>query len=140
MKYESIKKKQRGVSVYLALMIMIILLAIGLGISTIIVSQMKMIKGMEDSVVALYAADSGVEKVLYDDKICRLLSGCAGRGCIDETNCDDGISGGSIPETIIGNINGANVKYQATFSDGALDITSVGIYRETRRAIEVIRE
>jgi hypothetical protein len=130
---------QRGVSIYLALMVMIVLLAIGLGINTIIISQMKMITGMEDSVVALYAADSGVEEVLYNDKICRLQSGCAGWGCIDETDCDEGISGGSTPVTSIGNIQGADVKYQATFDPGALDIISVGMYKQTRRAIEVTR-
>ena len=58
---------QKGVSIYLALIIMIILLAIGLGITTIIVFQMKMIRGMGDSVVALYAADTGIEMALDDD-------------------------------------------------------------------------
>jgi len=49
-------------------MIMFILIAIGLGISLIIVSQMKMIRGMGDSVVAFYAADTGIEHALYDKR------------------------------------------------------------------------
>lgn len=57
---------QYGVSIYLALVIMFILIAIGLGVSLIIVSQMKMIKGMGDSVIAFYTADTGIEHSLYD--------------------------------------------------------------------------
>ena len=62
----NIKMAEKGVSIYLALMIMFILLAIGLGVSLIIVSQMKMMKGIGDSVVAFYAADTGIEHSLYN--------------------------------------------------------------------------
>ena len=62
-----IQNFEKGVSLYLALIIMSVLLAIALGISTIILSQMKMITGMGDSVVALYAADTGIEVALDDD-------------------------------------------------------------------------
>jgi len=60
---------QKGVSLYLALMIMFILIAIGLGVSLIIVSQMKMIRGMGDSVVAFYAGDTGIEHTLYETRV-----------------------------------------------------------------------
>ena len=60
---------KQGVSIYLALVIMFILLAIGLGVSLIIVSQMKMIRGMGNSVVAFYAADTGIEHALYNYRI-----------------------------------------------------------------------
>jgi hypothetical protein len=60
---------KRGVSLYLALIIMFILIAIGLGVSLIIVSQMKMMKGMGDSVVAFYAADTGIEHALYNKRV-----------------------------------------------------------------------
>lgn len=45
---------------------MSILLAIVLGISTILVSQMKIVKGIESSVVAFYAAETGIEQVLIN--------------------------------------------------------------------------
>lgn len=54
----------RGVSLYLTIIIMSILLAIVLGLSAILVGQMKMLKGMENSVVAFYAADTGIEWIL----------------------------------------------------------------------------
>lgn len=62
------KNSQKAVSLYLALIIMFILIAIGLGVSLIIVSQMKMIRGMGDSVVAFYAADTGIERTLYETR------------------------------------------------------------------------
>lgn len=64
----NVKMREKGVSLYLALMVMFILLAVGLGISLIIVSQMKMIREMGDSVIAFYAADTGIENALYDKR------------------------------------------------------------------------
>jgi hypothetical protein len=57
---------QKGVSLYLAVVLMTMLLAMVLGISALLLKQLQTIAGMEDSVVALYAADSGIEKVLID--------------------------------------------------------------------------
>jgi len=57
---------QRGVSLYLTIIIMVILLAIVLGVSAILLGQLKTIKGMENSVVAFYAAETGIEEALYD--------------------------------------------------------------------------
>jgi len=54
----------RGVSLYLTIMIMTIFLGIGLGLLTLFLSQIKMIKGMGDSVVAFFAADTGIERIL----------------------------------------------------------------------------
>ncbi|MBZ9569600.1 hypothetical protein KJA16_01615 [Patescibacteria group bacterium] len=71
---------KKGVSIYLAIMIMFILLAIGLGISVIIVSQMKMIRGMVDSVIAFCAADTGIERILHEAKTC-YRAGCPSPPC-----------------------------------------------------------
>lgn len=60
------QKKQRGVSLYLAVVLMTMLLALVLGISTVLFRQLQTIRGLEHSVVALYAADSGMEEVLVD--------------------------------------------------------------------------
>lgn len=59
-----IYNNQKGVSLYLAIVVMTALLSIVLGISVILTRQFKMIKGMENSVVALYAADAGIETAL----------------------------------------------------------------------------
>ena len=62
---------QKGVSLYLTVIILAILLAISLGISTILLGQMKIIGEIGKSVVAFYAADTGIEKMLYNDNQCR---------------------------------------------------------------------
>lgn len=47
---------------------MIIILSVVLSISTLLYSEIKVIKNMGNSAAGLYAADSGIEKVLYYDK------------------------------------------------------------------------
>ena len=48
--------------------IMIIILAVVLVISTILYSEIKVIRNISNSVISFFAADSGVEKVLYYDR------------------------------------------------------------------------
>ena len=112
------KYSQKGLSLYLVIVIMTILLAVVLGLSAILLRQLKTVKGMEDSVIAFYAADTGIEKVLLD------------RG---EPTGHDGESG-----TLA---NGAEYKIEvySGINCGASNycIKSVGIYKRTRRAIEV---
>ena len=107
----------KGVSLYLALMIMFILIAIGLGVSLIIVSQMKMIRGMADSVVAFYAADTGIEKSLY-------------------LNLKEGQSGAIDPAEPVG---GATYKVIAEISGLTKSWKSVGAFSGTKRAVEISR-
>lgn len=57
-------KNEKGVSLYLSIVILAILLAISLGLNTILISQIKMIRGIEESVIAFYAADTGIETKL----------------------------------------------------------------------------
>lgn len=166
MNYKKIKKhshSEKGISLYLTVLILTILLAISLGMSRILVSQMKIVGGMGNSVIAFYAADTGTEKVLYEDKLCRpdcpapppctptpepcpTPSPCICPG----TNCCEGC-----PDTCQGLFNNSsfsenldnNSSYQATFyndlivCDGSpFCIRSIGIYQGIRRAIEATRE
>ena len=55
---------QKGVSLYITIVIMAILLAIVLGVSAILMNQIKIIRGIENSVIAFHAADTGIERVL----------------------------------------------------------------------------
>lgn len=109
---------QKGTSLYLAVAIMAILLAIALGISTIFLGQVKVMRGLGYSVIAFYAADAGIEKIL-----------------LDRNNPAD------IPETFLS--NGAS--YQVFVEIGGSGsctapnycIKSIGNYRDTNRAIEI---
>ncbi len=64
----SFYNSEEGVSLIITFFILTILLAIVLGISTILYSEIKIIRNMSYSVSAYYAAESGVEKVLYYDR------------------------------------------------------------------------
>jgi hypothetical protein len=102
---------KEGVSLYLALVIMSFLIAIGLGVSLIIVSQMKMMKGMGDSVVAFYAADTGIERTLYQVR-----------------------RGGGWSGDISGSVGGASYYVTSPASD---TYQSKGGFANVKRAIEV---
>ena len=57
---------QKGaVAIYLVLIIMALVLAISLGLSSILVRQIQMVEGLEDSNIANYAAFTGLEYELY---------------------------------------------------------------------------
>lgn len=58
---------QKGVVIYLAIVVMSVLLTIGVGLSTILIGQIRVFKRMGDSVVAIYAADTGIERALYEE-------------------------------------------------------------------------
>ena len=107
------KNSQKGVSLYLSLIIMFILIAIGLGVSLIIVSQMKMIRGMGDSVVAFYAADTGIERALYEKRVA---------GATEDF---------TIPDTV------GNASYTVNYTQATGVAQSFGTFKGVKRAIEI---
>lgn len=140
--YLNVKITKRGVSIYLALMIMFILLAVGLGISAIIVSQMKMVRAMGYSVIALYAADTGIERALYDDDpspdygpttingssykvevYCCVQPGPGGRCLFDSDGCP----------------TAKGVQLDPDCDARYFCYKSIGTYKKTQRAIETTR-
>jgi hypothetical protein len=110
----------RGVSIYLAIMTVGILLALALGINAILVGQIKITREMGDSVVAFYAADSGIERVLIEDNP-RNLDGYEeelDNGARFSIAVFGGGEGGCDPEKIF-------------------CIKSLGTYKKVKRAIEI---
>jgi len=55
---------QKGISLILAVIVLSVILAIVLGLTTILVTQIRIVRGMGNSVVAFYAADTGIEQAL----------------------------------------------------------------------------
>ena len=115
-----IKNSQKGVILFLAIVIMAILLSIGLGISTILMSQIAITRSIGNSVIAFYAADTGIERALLNRKT----------------------SPSDIPLTDLGDSTYQVILYDAldcdSNSDGDICFWSVGTFRGVRRAIEVI--
>ncbi|KKT17551.1 MAG: hypothetical protein A2654_01275 [Candidatus Nealsonbacteria bacterium RIFCSPHIGHO2_01_FULL_43_31] len=121
MKYPALNiKHQRGVALYFALVIITMMLSMALGLSAIFIGQIKTIKQLGNSVLALAAADTGIEVILLNRN-----------------------NPANIPETALS--NGAT--YQVVVSRGGSSdcpagsnycIKSVGSYLGTKRAVEII--
>lgn len=68
MKIFAKENQEKGVSLVITFFIMVIILAVIVSVSALLYSELKIIRNIGRSVVAFYAADSGVEKVLYYDR------------------------------------------------------------------------
>jgi len=131
MKIQNPKSKfQKGVSLYLVLMTMSIFLALALGISVISFSQLKMARTIGYSVTAFYASDAGIERTLYE------ISQGAPVGShyedyldLNQNGTQDENDSSYIADIIAG----------ADCSAPTYCIKSIGIYKDTKRAIRISR-
>jgi hypothetical protein len=62
------KNKEKGVALIIMFFVMIVIVAAVLSVSSLLFSEIKMIRSISSSVIGFYAADSGIEKVLYYDR------------------------------------------------------------------------
>lgn len=132
MKKVKYKTKEKGiVPIFITMMIMIVSLAMVLGLTVIFVGHLRIMRGMGNSVVAFYAANAGVERLLHENKICRERTAPCPAPCTSD--CAGLIS----PTTFSGTLtNGAT--FRATFSGGVFE--SIGTFEGARRAIRVRHE
>jgi len=59
---KTLSSKNKGVALYLTVMILSLVLVLSLGAATLFSSQLRTLKDIGQSVLAYYAAESGVEK------------------------------------------------------------------------------
>jgi Tfp pilus assembly protein PilX len=116
-----ISNSQKGISVYIAFMIMAILLIIGFGMSTVLLSQIKTLRGMGNSVVAFYAAETGIERTLYE----------ISQGAEIGDHFDGSLDDSSYSADIIAPNGDCSAQYYC--------IKSIGLYQETKRGIQASR-
>jgi len=118
-------KNQKGASLYLAIVIIGIVSAMALGLNTISFKGIAITKELGRSPIALYAADTGIERTIYEEHY-----GGAGIG---DAFSDTLSNGAEYKSEILGpgmGICPAGVYYC---------VKSVGIYKGTRRAILIVR-
>ena len=116
-------KNQKGVSLYLTMVILSVLMAVILTMINVAISQIKVIHTLSNSVVAFYAADTGVERVLY---------AVYKEGYIP--------SKGECPSSYGGTLEN-EAAYEVCVSDKSnLIIFSTGSYRKIKRRIEITFE
>ena len=115
-----IKKKQKsesGVSLIFTILFLGILLSTGLGIANLMLKEIKISSNIGYSVPAYYAAETGIEKILYIDR----------KG-----------SGLSVGDKENGNLSvGSKFETEVTQINPEIIIKSVGSYNKVRRGIEV---
>ena len=111
--------RDRGISLYFAIVILSVLSAALLALITISISQIKIIHTLGNSVTSFYVADTGIEHCLY--RIRKL--------------------GNS--ENFSGSFNGDSHTYNVTLTPAGSDcnavnfcINSIGEYKKTKRVIE----
>ena len=110
------KHSQKGISLLLAIFILTFTLGIALGTATILIRQIEIMREIGYSSVAFFAADSGIERVLYEDRSSGLSDGETRSDCFLENNaCYD-------------------VKFN---KNGGTIIKSKGTYKSTNRTIEI---
>ena len=110
------KHSQKGISLMFAIFILTFTLGIALGTATILVRQIKIMREIGYSTVAFFAADSGIEKVLFEDRVSPVADGYTSTISLD---------------------NGDEYTVNVTKSGGDTIIKSEGTYQNTKRAIEI---
>ena len=121
--------RSRGLSLYLAVVIMTVLMSIAFGMSTILVGRLKNLETIGDSVVAFYAADSGIEQALKNSNDATYsatgyldLNGNGMQDSADSTYEVHGIANG---------VQNCPVTYDYC-------VKAVGTYRTTKRTIGIM--
>ena len=137
------KNKEQGVSLYIAFMIMTILLGIALGMSSLLFSQLSILKGIGHSILAFYATEAGLERALYIDNT----------ECFEEENHASCLAtafdsiGASPPGSVsLSNEASYQLKAESPGDSGCPDtlgynycVRAEGSYEQARRAIRVAR-
>jgi len=117
---------KKGVSVLYVIFVVSILFAISFGISGILIPQVKMLSEIGNSVVAFYAADSGIEKVLIGRQNPDLTPGYYNGYLSPDITYEVFVTKGSTVE------NPTDCPSNFYYC-----IKSIGTYQNTKRAIEI---
>ena len=105
-------KREKGIALLLTIIILSATMLTATLIVTIVVIQFKLSSDINNSTIAIYAADSGVEWQLYQIR-----------------------NGASVPTPVMS--NGATISTTVTGSSPNFTIKSLGAYKEVKRQLEV---
>ncbi len=120
---------EKGVSLFLTVVILGTILGIMLGISSLVLRQVMTVTGLGESVIALHAADSGIELLVYAIREEAYIPSCLGGG---DPPC-------KIEDLALDEFEDEDLSYQLYLqsTEPHLTVRSIGRYRQTQRAIEV---
>lgn len=121
--------KQSGAAILLALVILIAILAIAFGITGLLYGELKLSQETPKSLKAYYAAETGIERKLYDIRKNSDFSDIGNPA--DLSNCAYGTSGVVCLES-------SDNCYSVNVTTGEPTIIKAyGCYKDTKRAVEV---
>ena len=133
-----ILNSNKGVSLYLAFIITSMVLAIAFGLQSIFLGQVKTIRGEGYSVVAFYAADTGIENEMVDWS----NPASSYSGCLDIN--ENGVCGESEQDAFYNvkvlkgpEITGGAGEPGCTDAGLHYCVKSIGKYKGIKRAIEI---
>ncbi len=115
------REYQKGISIYLVVIMMSVLLATVLGLTSIIIGGAKIAGGLSDSVKAFHAADTGIEKALYD--------------IYKSTDCSGADASGNFGSSGYGYV--VAITSSGSCPDAGTVIDSTGQFQSSKRKIEV---
>lgn len=104
--------KENGIALLLTVIILSVVTLVAISIASIVVVQLRLVRDIDDSKAAIYAADSGVEWQLYQIR-----------------------QGVSVSSPIMS--NGATISTTVTGTVPNFTIKSLGSYRFVKRQFEV---
>ncbi len=129
----------KGISLLLTILILGIILAITSVMALVVLQELKISSNVEESTVAFFAADTGIEYGLYlERKICR-ESGCPVPPCL--SGCADGLDAFppfyTASNCWTGEIDACyEIEVRKTLATTTIIIKSKGTFKGVERAIE----
>lgn len=123
------KVKERGVALYLSVLLLAVILAMVLGTSAVFLSQLRVLKDLGNSVLAYYAAETGVERTLKN------IAGCP--PCTDIASCAP-----CFQETLDNESSYTAWVWDKSICPGSAIsycVKSIGVFRDVRRGLRLTR-
>ena len=118
------QKFNRGVSLYLTMMILSLIFGLAFSLNTLLLTQIKSLRNIGDSVIAFYATETGIERALYSIKT------EAGTGPWTETLSNSA----SYSVNLLNPGNGGCPTVALSYC-----LESIGTYKDVKRGIRIAR-
>ena len=128
MMFQNKLQSQKGISILLVIIVLAMISGIALGLTRIVITELQTQRAIENSVFTFFAAEAGIEKILYDDS--------QGIDIVDD--CDDpGDCTGSLPNSATYEIIVEESGTGDCPPGGIYCATSTGSFGKGRRVISV---
>ncbi|MEX2145043.1 MAG: hypothetical protein WD712_01560 [Candidatus Spechtbacterales bacterium] len=128
----NILKEQKGVSLFISILILSAIMAIGLGVSSLLMGEIEVSRDISRFVPAIYAADSGIERVLYKIRKNGDFASCPGTSSCVVNNLSNPMGNGATYSAIV-----LDSGVQWCPGGSSLCIRGLGKLVDTHRGFEV---